>query len=131
MTEFLKKIIDYFRRSHTILNVWFSVTLQVWKILDTSLLSQFFHNKIEGVVNGKIEALRDGKTSISLCETETFSLFKLREREIWDFRKLRDRDLSILPFTFLQYVDNLFLKKCTLKNETSRPHCKKSETLRP
>jgi len=34
-----------------------------------------------GVVNGKIETLRDGETSVFLCETETFPLFKLRNRE--------------------------------------------------
>jgi len=35
-----------------------------------------------GVANGKIETLRDGETSVFLCETETFPLFKLRDRDI-------------------------------------------------
>jgi len=35
-----------------------------------------------GVANGKIETLRDGETSVFLCETETSSLFKLRDRDI-------------------------------------------------
>jgi len=30
-----------------------------------------------GVTNGKIETLRDGETSVFLCETETFPHFKL------------------------------------------------------
>jgi len=33
-----------------------------------------------GVANGKIETLRDGETSVFLCETETFPLFKLRDQ---------------------------------------------------
>jgi len=46
-----------------------------------------------GVANGKIETLRDGETSVFLCETEKFEISEMRDR---DFRvyKLRDRDFS-------------------------------------
>jgi len=46
-----------------------------------------------GVANGKIETLRDGETSVFLCETDTFEISEMRGR---DFRvyKLRDRDFS-------------------------------------
>jgi len=61
-----------------------------------------------GVAVGKIETLRDGETSVFLCETESFPLFKLRDRNIWDFwtlrKKSRLRDL-----------------KSAEKNETARP----------
>ena len=33
-----------------------------------------------GVANGKCETLRDGETVIFLYETETFSIFKVRDR---------------------------------------------------
>jgi len=63
-----------------------------------------------GVVNGKIETLRDGETSVFLCETESFSLFKLRDREIWDFwtlrKKSRLRDLKSAEKTRLLYPWN-------------------------
>jgi len=53
---------------------------------DRSLIVQFFFSNFilitVGVANGKIETLRDGETSVFLCETETFPLFKLRDREI-------------------------------------------------
>ena len=33
------------------------------------------------VVNGKCETLRDGETSVFLCEPETFWLFRLRDQD--------------------------------------------------
>jgi len=48
-------------------------------------------SRIRGVANGEIETLQDGETSVFLCETETFEISEMRDR---DFRvyKLRDRD---------------------------------------
>jgi len=40
----------------------------------------------EGVANSKIETVRDGETSVFLCETETFEISEMRDR---DFRVYR------------------------------------------
>jgi len=59
-----------------------------------------------GVANSKIETLRDGETNDFLCETKTFPLFKLWDREIWDFwtlrKKSRLRDLKSAEKTRLR-----------------------------
>jgi len=46
-----------------------------------------------GVANGKIKTFRDGETSVFLCETETFEISEMLDR---DFRvyKIQDRDFS-------------------------------------
>ena len=48
------------------------------EVMEFSLI--FFLSLI-GVANGKFETLRDGETSIFLCETETFRIFRLRDQD--------------------------------------------------
>ena len=53
----------------------------LFQLLDV-VLSQvrFVVDRLLGVANGKCETLRDGETVIFLYETETFSIFKVRDR---------------------------------------------------
>ena len=48
-----------------------------------------------GMANGKCETLRDGETSVFLCEPETFWLFRLRDRDFKVFY-VRARDVQTL-----------------------------------
>ena len=46
-----------------------------------------------GVANGLCETLRDGETSVFLCEPETFIYFEMRVRDFGVILEMRVRDL--------------------------------------
>ena len=50
-------------------------------------------SSVEGVANGLCETLRDGETSVFLCEPETFIYFEMRVRDFIVIVEMRVRDL--------------------------------------
>ena len=73
-----------------------------------------------GVANGNCETLRDGETSVFLCEPETFWLFRLRHR---DFKVFWARARDVQTFKF---EPQIWLRAMRMSLYKSKPLYEKS-----